>query len=64
MDKQYNPSLAAAKIDVVNERIDQQMCRLFHTEVLKKFSHGSQTEGKINCFGVLNSLLMYFFLDH
>ena len=41
----YNPSLAAAKLEVVNERIDQQMCQLFHTEVLKKFSHDSQTEG-------------------
>ncbi len=60
MDK-YNPSLAAAKLDVVNERIDQHMCQLFHTEVLKKFSHDSQTEGEINCFVVLNSSLMYIF---
>ena len=45
MDKY--PSLAAAKVDVVNERIDQQMCQFFHTEVLKKFSHESQTEGKL-----------------
>lgn len=48
MDKY--PSLAAAKLDVVNERIDQQMCQLFHTEVLKKFSHESQTEGKLKSF--------------
>ncbi len=48
MDKyEKYPSLAAAKVDVVNERIDQQMCQLFHTEVLKKFSHESQTEGKL-----------------
>lgn len=44
MDKY--PSLASAKVDVVNERIDQHMCQLFHTEVLKKFSHEGQTEGK------------------
>ena len=59
MDK-YNPSLAAAKLDVVNERIDQQMCQLFHTEVLKKFSHDSQTEGKMHCYVMLNTLLIIF----
>nr|CAH0102024.1 unnamed protein product [Daphnia galeata] len=51
----YNPSLAAAKLEVVNERIDQQMCQLFHTEVLKKFSHDSQTE-EILLPSVLNNL--------
>lgn len=41
-----NPSVTSAKIDVLNERIDQQICHLFHTEMLKKFSHATQCEGK------------------
>ena len=59
--EKYNPSLAAAKLDIVNERIDQQMCQLFHTEVLKKFSHDSQTEGKINCYIKLNNFVYTLF---
>lgn len=43
-------SLGAAKLEIVNGRIDQQMCQLFHTEVLRKFSHDSQTEGKSGTF--------------
>lgn len=46
--EKYNPSLAVAKVDVVNERIDQHMCQFFHTEVLKKLSQDGQTEGEIH----------------
>ena len=39
------PSIASAKIDVANERIDQLLCNLYHTQVLKKFSQDDQNEG-------------------
>lgn len=51
--EKYNPSLAVAKVDVVNDRIDQHMCQFFHTEVLKKLSHDGQAEGKISFLHLL-----------
>lgn len=39
-------TLSMARLDVLSEKIDQQMCHLIHAETMKKFSHDSEAEGK------------------
>ena len=39
------PSIACAKMDVANKRVDQALCNLYHTQVLKKFGQDEQNEG-------------------
>ena len=41
------PSLATAKIGIINEKIDKQMCQVYHTPILKKFSNESHHDGII-----------------
>lgn len=41
-------TLNMARLDVLSDKIDQQMCQLMHTELLKKFSNDSEAEGKEN----------------
>ena len=39
------PSLSSAKVDVALERLDKQMSQVYHTEILKKFSHEAHSDG-------------------
>ena len=46
------PTLNMARLDVLSEKIDLQMCHLIHAETMKKFSNDPEAEG--NCSDILS----------
>jgi len=52
------PSLATAKIGIINEKIDKQMCQVYHTPILKKFSNESHHDGIVEFIKVFVSFIL------